>query len=112
MKQQHPIGRLLAATTLLLVCSSWALADKPVTDDDMRRVYNEVKTPYKYGVVLAPDDKDAEYFDCPNVFRYGDKWYMLYVSFKNKVGYETCLAQSDDLLKWKPLGKVLPFADE
>jgi hypothetical protein len=27
----------------------------------------------------------------------------------NKVGYETHLAASDDLLRWTPLGKVLPF---
>ena len=77
----------------------------------MQRVYDEAKTPYKYGIVLQPSNQD-EYFDCPNVFRYGDKWYMLYVAIKNKVGYETYLAESDDLLAWKPLGKVLPFAKE
>ena len=36
---------------------------------------------------------------------------MLYVAIKNKVGYETYLAESDDLLAWRPLGKVLPFAE-
>lgn len=34
-------------------------------------------------------------------------WYMLYVVNANSVGYETHLAQSDNLLDWKPLGKVL-----
>jgi predicted GH43/DUF377 family glycosyl hydrolase len=76
----------------------------------MQRVYDEVKTPFKYGIVLQPESKD-ELIDCPNVFRYGDKWYMLYVAIKDKVGYETYLAESDDLLAWKPLGKVLPFPE-
>ena len=35
---------------------------------------------------------------------------MLYVCM-NEVGYETHLADSDDLLKWNPLGKVLSFRE-
>ena len=79
-----------------------------VPQSEMQRVYDEVKTPYKYGIILRPGEKES--VDCPNVFRYGDKWYMVYVAIKDKVGYETLLAESDDLLNWKPLGKVLPFA--
>ena len=48
--------------------------------------------------------------DCPNVFRHGDAWFMLYVCM-NKTGYETHLARSDDLLKWETLGKVLSFRE-
>ena len=59
---------------------------RAISESEMQRVYDEVKTPYKYGVVLEPASKD-EYFDCPNVFRHGDKWYMLYVAIKDKVGY-------------------------
>src|SRR5262245_14291905 len=81
-----------------------------VTPDDMRAVYEEVKTPFKYGIVLRPGKNES--VDCPNVFRQGDKWYMTYVSIKDKVGYETLLAQSDDLLNWKTLGAVLPFSEE
>ena len=33
---------------------------------------------------------------------------MVYITFDGN-GYETELAVSDDLLKWKPLGKILPF---
>ena len=29
----------------------------------------------------------------------------------NKVGYETHLVRSDDLLKWEPLGKILSFRE-
>jgi predicted GH43/DUF377 family glycosyl hydrolase len=77
--------------------------------DTMRRVYEESKTPFKYGVVLRHPEKDG-LVDCPCVYRFNNRWYMNYVSMREKVGYETELAVSDDLLKWEPLGKVLPFA--
>jgi predicted GH43/DUF377 family glycosyl hydrolase len=80
-----------------------------VSAADMQRVYDEVRTPYKYGIVLPRGE--GESVDCPNIFRHGDKWYMLFVAIKNKVGYETYLAESEDLVHWKRLGKVLPFAD-
>jgi hypothetical protein len=56
-------------------------------------------------------DEDHNPVDCPSVFRAGDKWYMIYVCM-NKVGYETHLAVSDDLLNWKPLGKIMSFRKE
>jgi predicted GH43/DUF377 family glycosyl hydrolase len=80
-----------------------------VSPSDMRRIYEEVKTPFKYGIVLRPGDRES--IDCPNVFRFGEKWYMVYIVIKDKVGYETFLAESKDLLDWRPLGKILPFAD-
>ena len=80
-----------------------------VPEPAMRRVYEAAQTPFKYGIVLRPEP--GESLDCPNVFRLGGRWYMLYVSHPNKVGYETRLARSDDLLHWTPLGKVLPFRD-
>jgi alpha-L-fucosidase 2 len=79
-----------------------------VGPDEMQRVYAEAATPYKYGIVIHPEPGAVA--DCPSVFRHGGKWYMLYVSIKGKVGYETFLAESEDLLDWKPLGKVLPFS--
>jgi hypothetical protein len=84
-------------------------AAREVAGAVMERVYDEVKTPYKYGVILRPGE--GEYVDCPNVFRHGDRWYMLYVAIRNEVGYETRLAVSDDLLSWTPQGAVLPFRD-
>jgi len=86
----------------------------PVSADDMQRILDEVKTPFKYGIVLkgeAGADGKNKKLDCPSVFRFNDKWYMLYVCM-NEVGYETHLADSDDLLKWNPLGKVLSFRDD
>ena len=77
---------------------------KIVASEIMRKIYEEVKTPYKYDVILK--GKEGEYVDCPSVFRYGDKWYMVYIIFDGR-GYETALACSDDLLKWTVKGKIL-----
>lgn len=76
----------------------------------MQRVYDEVKTPYKYGVVLKGASPE-EFLDCPNIFRHEGRWYMMYVATRGKVGYETYLARSDDLLHWEKLGKILPFTE-
>ncbi len=86
-----------------------------VTKDVMSRVYEEVKTPYKYGMVVAPTDNYHK-IDCPMVFREGGRWYMTYVVYNGKDGldgrgYETWLAESDDLLTWNTLGRVLSYAD-
>ena len=88
-----------------------ASSEHAIADADMQRVFDEVKTPFKYGIVLLPESKD-ELVDCPNVFRYEGKWYMMYVANKNQVGYETFLARSDDLVHWEKLGKILSFRRE
>lgn len=79
-----------------------------IAEAAMKGVYEEVKTPFKYGIVVRAEDK-GNYVDCPSVFRQGDAWYMVYVMFNKGVGYETMLAESRDLLAWKPLGKILAF---
>lgn len=90
-------GETAVAVEREIVPTTVAVPTPAVCDDQMQRVYEEVRAPYKYGVVLRPVAA-GEYYDCPNVFRHGDKWYMLHVSIKDKVGYETCLAESDDLV--------------
>lgn len=72
----------------------------------MQQVYDEVKTPFKYGVILKGGSPD-ELVDCPSVFRYDNKWYLMYVAISNQVGYQTFLARSDDLLHWQKVGRVL-----
>jgi predicted GH43/DUF377 family glycosyl hydrolase len=72
----------------------------------MQRIYEEVKTPYKYGIILKGENNSK--VDCPSVFRSGDKWYMMYIIFDGN-GYETAIAASNNLLTWKPLGKILRF---
>ncbi len=86
-----------------------------VSDDVMCRVFEEVKTPYKYGLVMAPEDNRHKY-DCPTVFRENGKWYMSYLCYDGRTnkdgrGYETWLAESDDLLHWTTLGRILSFRD-
>jgi hypothetical protein len=80
--------------------------EKTVPDKVMNDIYKEVKTPYKYGVVISGEGGDP--VDCPSVFMHNGTWYMMYICM-NKVGYETHIAQSDNLLEWKPLGKILSF---
>ena len=82
----------------------------------MRKVYEAARTPYKYGLVVAPESNDRK-IDCPTVFREGDTWYMTYVCYNgsngtNGRGYETWLAKSKDLLRWETLGRVLAFCNE
>ncbi|TKK67029.1 glycosylase [Ilyomonas limi] len=83
---------------------------KVVSQQTMQQVYDEVKTPYKYGLVIATHDT-LKKADCPTVFRYNNDWYMSYIVFNGK-GYETLLAQSNDLLHWKTLGNLLSFSSD
>ncbi|HEX2099320.1 MAG TPA: hypothetical protein VHF69_01580, partial [Candidatus Synoicihabitans sp.] len=83
---------------------------KTVPAEVMQRVYDEVKTPHKYGVILQGEE--GEMLDCPNVFRHDGRWYMMYVAIRHDVGYQTYLARSDDLLHWQKLGKILSFREE
>ncbi|MDD3431408.1 MAG: malectin domain-containing carbohydrate-binding protein [Bacteroidales bacterium] len=87
----------------------------PVPEQVMEDVYHKVKTPHKYGLVLAPDDNFHK-MDCPTVYRKGKKWYMTYLVYdgqggRDGRGYETWLAESDDLLNWKTLGRILSFQE-
>ena len=81
-----------------------------VDTNTMQQIFDEVKTPFKYGVVLKGGSTN-EFVDCPSIFRRDGHWYMMYVAITNKVGYQTFLARSDDLLHWQKLGKILSFAE-
>ncbi len=81
-----------------------------VDPKDMQRVYDACETPHKFGRILTPPEGCV--YDCPSVFRYRGRWYMMFVSTANYVGYETHLAVSDDLLQWTELDKILPFAPD
>lgn len=75
----------------------------------MQKIYQEIKTPFKYGVVV-PQPQTGKMVDSPTVFRQNGQWYMTYIIFDGK-GYETLLAKSDDLLSWTHLGKIMPFTN-
>jgi beta-xylosidase len=83
---------------------------QPITEAEMQAVFDAAKTPKKHGVIIKDDGADC-LVDCPSVFRHGRAWYMIYAASKGKIGYETKLARSDDLLKWEPLGTILPFRE-
>lgn len=77
---------------------------QPVGESEMRSVYEDLKTPYKYGVVVRPPK--GMLADSPSVFKNGDKWYMYYI-LQDGSGYSTHIAESADLLEWKYLGEIL-----
>jgi len=102
-------SRMLRCVCLLTAAtfSRAAETNTPISPERMQAIYDEVKTPFKYGIVIEPPA--GKKVDCPNVFRHGDKWFMVYVELeRDPQGYTTQLAESDDLLHWKPLGTVLP----
>lgn len=85
-----------------------------VTQQDLERVYHAMQTPYKKGWALW---EEGVSIDCATVFRHADTWRMVYARHdarmpKEKQGYETWMAQSDDLLHWNPMGKLLSQRDE
>lgn len=78
-----------------------------ISDEVFDEVYENIKTPYKYGAVVKFDDYMA---DSPTIFRYNGKWYMYYVRISydvNVSGYETHFSSSDDLVNWKYEGAIL-----
>lgn len=87
------------------------LKPRSVSAAKMQSVYEQARTPYKYGVVIAaPKDKMV---DCPTVFRHRGAWYMVYIQFEDDPkGYTTQLARSRNLLDWEPLGTILPRGAE
>lgn len=95
--------------TLFVVSCATQYKKREITDSVMNEIYNEVKTPYKYGLVMVPTDNSYK-MDCPSVFNKHGKWYMTYLIYDGR-GYETWLAESDDLLHWKHLGKVMSFSE-
>ena len=102
-------------TVLALISAAFyagcTATDGPIESSLMQAIYEEVKTPYKFGMVIEPPE--GKMVDCPTVFRHNGRWYMIYVQLENDpAGYTTQLAQSDDLLHWTPLGTILPRSPE
>jgi predicted GH43/DUF377 family glycosyl hydrolase len=93
---------------------------QPVAAAALQRVYDEVKTPCKYGIVIRGEGGNP--VDCPSVFRYGGKWFMMYVIYdkqaslgypfvmfynaKSASGYERMgMAVSHDMQRWLRFGQ-------
>ena len=100
--------RILSMHLFLVWLSGLVFAQtNPVPASKMQQIYNEIKTPYKYGLVLVPESKD-KMIDSPSIFRDKKSWYMTYIVYDGR-GYETWIALSDDLLHWTTLGKIMSF---
>ena len=55
------------AALVLALATPWVQGQQ-VSNERMRQVYEEVKTPFKYGVVIRGEDHKP--VDCPSVFRF------------------------------------------
>lgn len=75
----------------------------------MQEVYEEIKTPYKYGIVFKHPDS-TKLIDSPTIFRENRKWVMTYIVFDGQ-GYETWRAESENLLRWESTGRILSFTE-
>ena len=104
--------KLLLIIGLSFLISPLAAQEKSgqISQEEMRAVYEEIKTPHKYGLVLVPGDKENK-MDCPTIFRKHGKWFMTYIIYNGR-GYQTWLASSENLLDWKTEGKLLSFTDD
>jgi len=104
---------LRIAAPLFFELILWSCHQKIIQDvvplKVMEEIYKEVKTPYKYGIVFKHPDS-TEMVDSPTIFRYNEKWLMSYIVF-NGQGYETWLAESENLLEWQSLGRLLSFSE-
>lgn len=94
---------------IIIIAIANTVTAQQVPQERMQQVYEEIKTPYKYGLIVVPADETKK-IDCPTVFHKGKKWYMSYIVFDGR-GYETWLAGSNDLLNWKTLGRIMSFSD-
>ena len=95
---------LILSILFLFGCSAKNLPTN-VSEEKMQAIYEQIKTPYKYGIVIRPPQKKM-LVDSPSVFRNGDKWYMYYV-LQDGTGYSTHIAESSDLLNWQYKGEIL-----
>ena len=51
-----------------IVSCSPKMKKRTITDAVMQEVYNEIKTPFKYGLVMVPEDNSYK-MDCPSIFK-------------------------------------------
>lgn len=94
---------------IIFSCQTEKTKEKVVPREIMVDIYEEIKTPYKYGIILKHPDT-TKLVDSPTIFRAGNKWLMSYIVFDGQ-GYETWLAESENLLDWHTRSKLLSFTE-
>lgn len=80
---------------------------KTVTDEVMKSIYEDLKTPIKLGAVCKFDEV---FTDSPSVWYDGEKWRMMYLTISKECaasGYSTCISESKDLIHWSSKKEVL-----
>jgi predicted GH43/DUF377 family glycosyl hydrolase len=103
----HWLTILVAVVIFGHSCRSSRTAE--VSPKEMTEVFHAVKTPFKYGVVFHHPDS-TKMLDSPSIFRWKDRWMMSYIVYDGR-GYETWLAESEDLLHWSAKARILSFTD-
>lgn len=109
MKKNYRIALLIGCLLIIIGYRCKTTPAKTVPADTMQKVFDEIKTPYKYGVILTAPDS-TKMADSPTIFRMNGRWYMTYIIFDGR-GYETWIAESDDLLNWKTNGRIMSFTE-
>ncbi len=99
----------LSRRSVLVGCAASGVAGAWGAPADSLSIF---RTPYKYGrLVLGPShiagSFDERSVDCPFVFSAEGRFFMTYVGFDG-TGYQTGLAQSDDLVTWSRAGLIFP----
>ena len=77
-----------------------------VTDAEMAKIYEAIKTPVKRGAVIKWEN---DFTDSPTVFQKDGIFYMYFIAISKDCsvsGYETHLASSADLLHWDYRGPI------
>ncbi len=87
MKTIFNLSLISMTVILLFSCNQIDTSiNKLVLQEEMEAVFNEIKTPFKYGVVVQHPDS-TKMVDSPTIFRENDVWYMTYIVFDGQ-GYE------------------------
>jgi predicted GH43/DUF377 family glycosyl hydrolase len=103
--------KVLDVPASLESAASGAEVPGEVSAEELEELARMVATPHKLGrPVLEPTGKkgdfDSDAVDCPNVFKFRERWHMTYVGHDG-TGYRTGLATSDDLIHWERRGCIL-----
>lgn len=109
MKIHRPLCLIILSAGLAVSCGKKEMPGRDVPQEVMQEIYREIQTPYKYGVVYKHPDPEKK-VDSPTIFRHDGRWHMTYIVFDGQ-GYETWLAESENLLDWTTKGRLLSFTE-
>jgi len=108
------------AAALLLLCHHHALAaDAPLDSDTVAAWSAPYRNWHYYPDHVIPAEPKIPGFeafhntDCPTIYQLpgDDRWYMSFIAFDGK-GYNSFVAESDDLLHWRHKGLAMGYGPE